>query len=75
MAAATVAAFALLALAVWQVPGLVSQWPAIAILASLTSLVLLGVFWNPRLVIGVEIDVAVLAAALTRPDRVERVIG
>lgn len=73
--AATVAAFALLALAVWQIPGLASHWPAIAIVASLTSLVLLGVFWNLYLLFGVVIDAAVLATALIRPDWVERAIG
>ena len=75
LTAATVAGFALLALAVWRVPGLVSLWPAIAIVACLMSFVLLGVFWNPHLVFGVVIDVAVLAAALTRPDWIERVLG
>lgn len=65
---ATVAAFALLALAVWGVPGLEGAWPALAIAASLISLVLLIAFWSWALVFGVLIDVALITVALIRPD-------
>ena len=40
--AVTVAAFALLGLVVWGVPWLSGAWPAITILASVASLILLG---------------------------------
>lgn len=65
--AATVAAFALLALAVWGVPVVSSAGPVLAIAAALVSLVLLLAFWNGWLVLGVAIDVTVLVVAVTRP--------
>lgn len=71
----TVAAFTLLALAVWGVPGVSSIWPGIAIVASAASLALLIAFWSVRLSIGVAIDVAVIVLALIRPEWTERVIG
>lgn len=52
---ATVAAFALLGLAVWSVPGLAGAWPGIAIVASVLSLALLVAFWSWSLVFGVLI--------------------
>jgi hypothetical protein len=64
---ATVAAFALLALAVWGVPGLSAAWPAITVVAALLSTLLLLVFWDRWLVIGLAIDVALVAVAVTRP--------
>lgn len=70
LTAATVAAFALLAYAVWRVPGLAGQWPVIALVAGLTSLVPLGVFWHTHLVFGV----AVVVAALAQPGWIERLL-
>jgi hypothetical protein len=64
---ATVAAFALLALGVWRVPGLAAAWPALAIAASLLSLALLILFWSWTLVFGVLIDIALIVVALARP--------
>lgn len=71
----TIAGFALLALAVWGVPFLSAAWPGIAVVACLASLALLVVFWNPRLLLGVAIDVAVLTLAATRPEWVERFLA
>lgn len=71
----TVTTFGLLGAAVWGMPGLVDHWTLIAIVGALTSLVLLGAFWNPTLWFGVAIDAAVLATALLRPDWTEGIDG
>jgi hypothetical protein len=72
---ATVAAFALLGLAVWGVPGLAGAWPGIAIVASVLSLALLVAFWNWSLIFGVLIDVALIAVAVIRPEWTDRIGG
>ena len=72
---ATVAAFGLLGLAVWGVPGLVSIWPMVAVVASLLSLVLMVAFWSWSLVFGVLIDVVVIGVAVLQPDWTERLHG
>lgn len=72
---ATVAAFGLLGLAVWGVPGLAGAWPGIAIIASILSLALLAGFWSWSLVFGVLIDVALIAIAVSRPEWTERIGG
>ena len=72
---ATVAAFGLLGFAVWGVPGLVSIWPIVAVVASLLSFVLLVAFWNWSLVFGVVIDVVVLCVAVLQPGWTERLHG
>jgi hypothetical protein len=71
--ALTVAAFLLLALAVWGVPGLAAIWPGLAITAAALSLVLLFAFWNVRLLAGVAIDVAVIVVAVARPEWTDRI--
>ena len=71
----TVVAFGLLGLAVWGVPGLVSIWPIVAVVASLLSLVLLVAFWSWSLVFGVVIDVAVIGVAVLQPAWTERLHG
>ena len=73
--AATVAAFALLGLAVWGVPGLSGAWPLIAIVAAALSLTLLAAFWNSHLIAGIGIDLALIALAATRPEWVEKIVG
>lgn len=73
--AATVAAFALLALAVWGVPGLTAAWPAVTIVAGLLSALLLILFWNPWLALGLAIDLALLAIAVIRPHWAEQLVG
>jgi hypothetical protein len=72
---ATVAAFGLLAVAGWGMPGLSSVWPAVAVVASALSIGLLAAFWSWSLVFGVVIDAALIAAAVARPEWVERVVG
>lgn len=70
--AATVLAFLLVALAVWQVPGLVGVWPVLTVVAAGLSLLLLVLFWDWHLVLGVVIDVLLVVAAVVRPDWLER---
>jgi hypothetical protein len=71
----TVTAFALLGLAVWGVPGLSSAWPVLAIVAAALSLSLLVAFWNSHLFVGIGIDLALVALALTRPEWIEKIVG
>ena len=73
--AATVAAFALLGLAVWGVPGLSGVWPLLAIVAAALSLVMLVAFWHRQFFVGIGIDVALIALAATRPEWVEKIVG
>lgn len=73
--AATIAAFALLALAVWGVPGLSWGWPILAMVASALSLVLLIAFWDPRVVLGVFIDVTLITLAVTQPAWMQDIAG
>jgi hypothetical protein len=72
---ATIAAFTLLGLAVWGVPGLTSIWPALAIIGSVLSLLLLIAFWSWSLVFGVLINAAILAIAVIRPEWTDRIGG
>jgi hypothetical protein len=72
---ATVAAFALLGLAVWGVPGLTGIWSGIAIVASVLSLALLVSFWSWSLIFGVLIDVALIAVAVIRPEWTDSIGG
>ncbi len=70
---ATVAAFALLGLAVWGVPGLAGVWAPLAVAAAVASLALLVAFWDTRLLAGVAIDLAVVAIAFARPEWTDRI--
>lgn len=71
---ATVAAFALLALAVWGVPGLSTGWPALTIVACALSAVLLVAYWNNRLVWGLAIDAALVVVAVTGPRWAQQLV-
>ncbi|MGZ5401953.1 MAG: hypothetical protein ACXWXF_02065 [Aeromicrobium sp.] len=73
--AATVAAFALLALAVWGVPGLSAAWPAVTMVATLLSALLLILFWNTWLALGLAIDLALMTIAVLRPHWAEQLVG
>jgi hypothetical protein len=73
--AATVAGFALVALAVWGVPVLSDIWPALTIGACLLSMALLAAFWDTTLVIGIGIDIALLVIAVARPEWADRLVG
>jgi len=72
---ATILAFLLVALALWGIPGLSTVWPVVTIVAATLSLVLLAAFWNTQLVFGIVTDVALVAAAVLRPDWVERLLA
>ena len=73
--AATALAFVLVALAAWGVPGLSTAWPVVTSVAAGLSLVLLVAYWNVQLGLGIMIDVALIAAAIIRPDWVERLLA
>lgn len=73
--AATVVAFALVALCVWQVPGLSAAWPMLTVLAAGLSTMLLLLFWNWHLVFGLVINAALVAAAVVRPAWLEQFMG
>lgn len=75
LVAATVAAFTLLALAVWGVPGLSGAWPALAIVGSALSLAVLIVFWDVQLVFGVFLDLALIGVAGIRPELTDKIGG
>jgi hypothetical protein len=72
--AATVVAFALVALAVWQVPGLNAAWPVLVVVAAALSLLLLVLYWSRQLVLGIVIDVLLIVAAVVRPGWVQRFV-
>jgi hypothetical protein len=71
----TVAAFLLVALAIWGVPGLSRIWPALTIAAASFSLVLLVAYWNKMLILGVAIDLALIAVAAIRPVWVQHIVA
>jgi uncharacterized membrane protein YphA (DoxX/SURF4 family) len=73
--AATVAGFAILALAVWGVPGLSARWVALTGVACLLSAVLLVTFWHNQLVFGLAIDVALVVVAVTRPHWAQQLVA
>jgi len=59
----------------WLVPGLPAAWPALTIVSCLLSAVLLVLFWDIHLVVGLAIDLALLAVVVVRPPWAEQVIG
>jgi hypothetical protein len=73
--AATVVGFALLGLAIWGVPGLRDVWPTLAITASSVSALLMIAFLHPRLLLGLTIDAAIVAVAITQPAWVQTLTG
>lgn len=73
--AATVVGFALLGLAIWGVPGLRDVWPTLAITASGASALLMIAFFNPRLLLGLTIDAAIIAVAVTQPAWAQPLTG
>lgn len=72
--AGTVVAFALLALGTWGVPGLAGVWPTLALVAAGVSAVLLLAFWDRQLVLGLGIDVVLVAAALWQPAWLQQLL-
>ena len=75
LVAATVMAFFLFGLAVSGMPRLSGSWPVIAIVAAGLSLVLLVAFWNSHFFVGIGIDIALIALAVTRPEWIEKFVG
>ena len=73
--ATTIAASAALALAVWGVPGLAPAWPMVAALTGILSLVLLVAYWNTSLLLGVAIDLALIALAVLQPVWLENLLS
>jgi hypothetical protein len=71
----TVGAFLLVALAIWGVPGLSRIWPALTIAGASFSLVLLIAYWNKMLILGVAIDMALIAVAAIRPVWVQQIVA
>lgn len=65
--AATVVAFALVALSTWGLPGLSNAWPTLTVVAATLSAALLLVFWDRQLVLGLAIDAALIAVAVWQP--------
>ena len=72
---ATILAFTLVALALWGVPGLAEAWPILTIIAAGLSTALLVAYWSVQLVFGVAIDLALIAAAVVRPDWVTEFVS
>ena len=52
-----------------------AAWPVLAIVATALSLSLLVAFWNSHLFVGIGIDLALVALALTRPEWIEKIVG
>jgi hypothetical protein len=69
---ATVAAFALLGLAIAGLPGLADVWAPLAVAAASASLALLIAFWDSRLLTGVAIDFVLVVIAVSRPEWTDR---
>jgi hypothetical protein len=72
---ATVVGFTLLGLAVWGVPGLRDIWPMLAIAASSVSALVMVAFFHPRLLLGLTIDAAIIAVAITQPAWTQTLTG
>lgn len=71
--AGTITASVLLGLAVWGVPVLSGAWPVLAVAAATTSLVLLVAFWDTHLVVGVTINLVMIALVVVRPEWTQRI--
>ena len=71
--AATVAAFALVGLAVWGVPFLSGHWPVLTVVAAALSLLLLVAFFDVRLVVGLAIDLSLIALVIASPGWTEQI--
>jgi hypothetical protein len=70
---AAVGAFGVSALALWGAPGLPAAWPWVLIVAAGLWLVLLILFWNAKLLIGIIISLVLIALAVARPMWMESI--
>lgn len=68
LAALSIAGFLLAGLGALKVPFLLSVWPQIVMVSAVISLFLLVAFWHSWIVLGMIIDVAILAVLLIKPD-------
>lgn len=73
--ALTVVSFVLLALAVWGAPGLSAIWPALTVAAAVVSALLIVALWDKQLVLGLVIDAALVAVAITSPPWATELVG
>ena len=71
---AVVLAFIASGLAWWGVPGLSSSWTAITVVGAGLSLVLLIAFWDVQLLIGLLIDLLLIAIAVLRPSGLQSIL-
>jgi hypothetical protein len=69
---ATVVAFVLVALCVWQIPVLRGAWPVLTLVAAALSTLLLVLFWNWQLVFGLVVNAVLVLGAVVRPAWLER---
>jgi hypothetical protein len=60
--------FIVLGLGLLGVSGFAALWPVSGAASALVSLALLGIFWHPWLVVGVAINIGVLALACFGPS-------
>lgn len=72
---AIILAFALVTLALWGVAGLDAAWPVLTVIAAGLSASLLVAYWNTQLLLGVVIDIALVAAAIAQPQWVTDLVG
>ena len=56
--------FVMAGLGVLGVPGLYAIWRTVTVVSAIPSLLLLGVFWHPWLVIGAALDLGILISLL-----------
>jgi hypothetical protein len=56
--------FILAGLGVFGVPGLDQIWRTTAVVSAAVSLLLLGLFWHPWLIVGVLIDIGIIFSLL-----------
>lgn len=60
------AAFALAGLGLIGIPGLASIWTWLAMTGSVSSILLIVLFWHPWLPVGILLDLAVLAGVILK---------
>lgn len=70
LASIVVVAALALGLAVAGVPGLGAEWPALALATAISSLLLVALVRDRRLIVGAILDVALLVLVVLHPDAV-----
>lgn len=64
----TVGGFSLTALGLLGIPVLAASWQMLAVASAFVSFLLLVLFWNRMLVLGIVIDAAIVVAVLWNPS-------